>query len=121
MLKVKIITGFRRDQEHSIDANEAHKAYYLFLNPEARTVFNDGLALKGSDIQQIVPDYQGTMGWNATHTLDSDDWNEMREKGIDKELREVLVLAQNIARISEPKDLNKPLMELSNEKSLSLK
>ena len=55
--KIKLIVGFRRDQEHSIDADEAHKAYYLFLNPEKRGVFKSGLAIVGADIKEIVPDY----------------------------------------------------------------
>ena len=42
-LKIKIITGFRKDQYYTIDAEEAHKAYYLFLNPEERGVFNNGV------------------------------------------------------------------------------
>ena len=28
---IKLIVGFRRDQEHSVSMEEAHKAYYLFL------------------------------------------------------------------------------------------
>ena len=72
-LKIKIITGFRKDQYYTIDAEEAHKAYYLFLNPEERGVFNNGVAMIGKNVQGIEPDYHATMGWNSTHTLDSDD------------------------------------------------
>ena len=111
--KVKLIVGFRRDQEHSIDASEAHKAYYLFLHPEARSVFSNGLAIKGDQIQEIVPDYQGTMGWNSTHALDSDDWNELRSKGVDRNLRDILQAAKEVAHTIQPQDLNKRLSEVT--------
>lgn len=107
--KIKLIVGFRRDQEHSIDADEAHKAYYLFLNPEKRGVFKNGLAILGSDIRSIVPDYQGTMGWNPTHTLDTDDWNELRDAGIAYKLPKLLAAAKEIAQIAKPEEFNKPL------------
>lgn len=118
--KVKMIVGFRRDQEHSIDADEAHKAYYLFLNPEKRGVFGNGLAIIGSQIQEIVPDYQGTMGWNPTHVLDSDDWNEMRAKGVDTGIRDLLVEAKGVAYDGNLDELNKPLSELIEAKRLML-
>jgi len=114
--KVKIIVGFRRDQEHSIDADEAHKAYFLFLNPEARSVFKSGLAIKGSQIQEIVPDYQGTMGWNPTHILDSNDWNEIHSKGISTKMQKYLSIGKEIAEHAALPDLNVPLPELVKTK-----
>lgn len=101
-IKLKIITGFREDQSFSISSEEAHKAYYLFLNPDQRGVFENGLALRGSDIQRIEPDYQGTMGWNSTHRLDEDDWNEIKGKGIDRKMQNIMVNAQKIARLENP-------------------
>ena len=112
-LKVKIITGFRRDQSYQIDAEEAHKAYSLFLDPEARTVFSNGLAIKGDQIQEIVPDYNGTMGWNPTYQLGDDDWSEIRDKGIDRKLRDVLCLAKDVAMNGSKEDLKLPLSEVS--------
>lgn len=114
--KIKLIVGYRRDQEHSIDANEAHKAYYLFLNPDQRGVFNNGLAIKGSQIEEIVPDYIGTMGWNPTHVLDGDDWNEIRDLGVDRKLNTLITAAKDIARLKDPKDLETPLIELIQKK-----
>jgi hypothetical protein len=111
-MKIKLVTGFRRDQEYSIDANEAHKAYYLFLNPEARSIFNNGLAIKGDQIQEIVPDYQGTMGWNPTHVLDTDDWNELRDKGITAKMQATLAAGKELAQHATPAELNIPLSEL---------
>lgn len=114
-LKIKVVTGFRKEQHHTIDADEAHKAYYLFLNPEKRSVFKNGVALIGQDIRSIEPDYQATMGWNPTHTLDGDDWNELREKGLDRELRNVIALAKEAAQLLPPQSMNQPLSSLLPE------
>lgn len=100
-MKIKIITGFRDDQHYTIDAEEAHKAYHLFLNPEKRGVFNNGVALVGKNIQGIEPDYHATMGWNISHKLDSDDWNELRSKGIDRQLQNILSTAKQLAYLAE--------------------
>lgn len=114
-MKIKIICGFRKDQAFSIDAEEAHKAYYLFFNPEARSSFSDGLAIKGSDIDRIEPDFQGSMGWNATHTLDNDDMNELAERGVARQLRGIMALASDIAKLGKPEDLNLPLSEVAKK------
>lgn len=114
--KVKIITGFRRDQEHSIPAEEAHKAYYLFFNPDARSVFSTGLAIKGSEIQEVMPDYQGTMGWNADHYLKADDWAEIRKAGVQEGMLTMLAAAKYIANLGDATDLNVPLPELVEKK-----
>lgn len=100
-MKINIITGFRDDQKFSIDIEEAHKAYYLFNNPEERGVFKNGLAIRGQDIQRIEPNYQGTMGWNETHQLDNDDWNEIRGKRIDEKFRTLLKQANDVSRLPE--------------------
>lgn len=110
-LKIKIITGFRKDQHLTIDSDDAHKAYYLFLNPEKRTIFKNGVALIGANIQGIEPDYNATMGWNSDHVLDGYDYNDMRSKGIDVALRDVLQLAKEIAQ-NYPDKLNIPLSEI---------
>lgn len=114
--QVKLITGFRRDQEHSIDAEEAHKAYYLFNHPEERGTFDNGFAIKGDQIQEIVPDYQGTMGWNATHMLDSDDWNELNGNGVSRKMRELMGAAQEISKRGDTTDFGVPLSKLLEEK-----
>lgn len=111
-MKIKLIVGFRRDQEHSISAEEAHKAYYLFSHPEARTVFSDGLAIKGDQIQEIVPDWQGSMGWNASHILDSDDWSEINNGGVGQKLKKLMSAAREVASFGDESDLNIPLSEV---------
>lgn len=114
--KVKIVCGFRKEQEYTINANEAHKAYYLFNNPDKRGTFDDGLAIKGSDIQRIVPDYNATMGWNHTHVLSDDDYNELRLNGVMQKLQGILASAKEVARIGEADDFKLPLIDLVKEK-----
>lgn len=109
-LKAKIITGFRKDQEHTIEADEVHKAYYLFLHPDERGIFNNGLAIKGSDIQSIVPDYNATMGWNKSHILDDDDWNEINRLGVDRKMRDLLCESKELAQL-QPQEAKKLLEE----------
>ena len=115
-LKIKVITGYRDDQQYTIEANEAHKAYYLFLNPEARTVFSNGVALIGKNIQGIEPDYHATMGWNKSHQLDGDDWHEINSSGIGDKMQKLLTVARNVAQVamSDVSLLNKPLIEAKN-------
>lgn len=114
--KVKMIVGYRKDQEHSIDANEAHKAYYLFLNPDARSIFSNGLALKGSQIDEIIPDWQGTMGWNPSHVLDAADWEEISSSGAHREMQNILSAAKEIATLGHEGDLSVPLEQLITTK-----
>lgn len=113
--KVKIVCGFRKEQEFTIDANEAHKAYYLFNNPDKRGTFDNGLAIKGSDIQRIEPDYNSTMGWNHTHQLTNDDWNELHANGVMQKIQAIMAGAKEIARIGNAKDLQRPLIELKEK------
>jgi hypothetical protein len=122
-MKIKLITGFRKDQSYTIDGEEAHKAYYLFLNPDQRGIFNNGVALLGSHIQGIEPDYHATMGWNSTHILDSDDWNELRSKGIDKKLGGLLEKAKEVAtNMAEvPRIFSQPLSRIEIPKNESVR
>lgn len=108
---VKIVCGYRKDQEFTVNANEAHKAYYAFVNPDKKVVFSTGLALRGSEIQRIEPDYHTPMGWNPTHLLTSDDWNEIHKNGLVNKLRDIIQLAKDVARTATPKELATPLVE----------
>ena len=110
---IKVITGFRENQYYVIENHEAHKAYYLFNNPEARTIFENGVALIGKNIQGIEPAFNETMGWNPTHQLDDDDWNDIRKHGVDEKLRDILAEAKKVAYLAEknPELLKLPLQE----------
>lgn len=120
-LKIKIITGFREDQNYTIDADEAHKAYYLFLNPEMRGVFKNGVALVGKNIQGIEPDYNATMGWNPDHRLESADWNELNYNGITESMRNILGKAKEVAYMipQNQKMLSVPLSQLTENLMLN--
>lgn len=111
-MKIKLIIGYRRDQEHTIDADEAHKAYFLFTHPAARSVFKNGLAVIGEDIKGIAPDWHATMGWNPSHNMDGSDWNEIRAGGYESKMNAMLSAGSSIAKIATPDDLNVPLREL---------
>lgn len=114
--KVKLVVGFRRDQEHTIDGDEAHKAYYLFLHPEERGIFKNGLAIKGDQIQEIIPDWNASMGLNEAHTLNADDWNEIHKLGLKSRMNNLLTAAREIATSADPKDMSIPLTELVEKK-----
>jgi len=114
--KIKVVCGFRKDQEFTLDANEAHKAYYLFLNPEKRGTFNSGLALKGADIQRIEPDYHATAGYSVDYKLGGEDMRELAANGTITKLQAILVSAKEIARLGETADLTQPLHTLVTEK-----
>ena len=114
--KVKIIAGFRRDQEHTIDGDEVHKAYYLFLHPDERGIFKNGLAIRGDQIQEIVPDWNATMGWNEVHVLTTDDWNEIARSGMKSPMNILLEAGREIAAIAAPKEITTPLTQLLKQK-----
>lgn len=111
--QIKLVLGFRQDQYEIIDGSEAHKAYYLFLHPNERAIFSNGLAIIGKNIQDIKPAYNETMGWNPTHVLDDDDWNQIRNSGKEKIMRDILIEAKKVAQIAEKNKslLNKTLSE----------
>lgn len=115
-MKIKITTGFSADEKFIIDSDEAHKAYYLFNNPEIRGTFSNGVAIIGKNIQGIQPAYNETMGWNPTHKLDDDDWNDIHSKGMDKKLSLCLEKARNVAKLAEKNLvlLETPLSEIKS-------
>ena len=110
--KLKIICGFRKEQEYTIDANEAHKAYYLFNNPTKRGTFDSGIAIKGSDIQRIVPDYHATMGWNDSHALTGDDHNALHASGVMQKMQNIMAAAKEVGRNGDVEDMRVPLLTL---------
>lgn len=112
--KIKVTTGFGADEKFTIDAQEAHKAYYLFNNPDERGTFKNGVAITGSRIQGIMPDWHAIMGWNPTHKLNDDDWNEIKRHGIDTKMNNILSIARDVAKLAERNTqmLTEPLTQL---------
>ena len=65
-----------------IDETELEKALYAFKIGRP-AIFSFGAMEK---IESIIPDFCRSMGWNPTHRLDDDDWNDMHKKGIEQSL-----------------------------------
>lgn len=114
---IKIITGFREDQYEIIPMQEAHKAYHLFKNPDQRGVFSNGVAIVGRNIQEIKPAWNETMGWNATHQLMSDDWNEINDRGVQNKMR---ILIEKAKILGDLIPQNPNLLGIKMEEALKL-
>ena len=125
-MKIKITTGFSADEKFIIDSDEAHKAYYLFNNPEMRGTFSNGVAIIGKNIQGIQPAWNESKGWNPTHKLDDDDWNDIRRTGLDERMEKILAKARDVAHIAEnnlkllEQDLSEIQVILPTEKNTKL-
>lgn len=119
---IKLVTGFDDEQKYTIDAEESHKAYYLFRHPEERGVFSNGLALVGRDIRAIQPHYHATMGWNPTHDLDNDDWNEINSKGISEKIKYFMGRGSELSYLAEmqPEILGKRISEINEGELLDI-
>ena len=50
------------------------------------------------------------MGWNPTHKLDSEDWNDIYLKGIKPKMRELLSEAKRVMPLIEK---NKALLQIN--------
>jgi hypothetical protein len=107
MKKIKIILGYNK--HYSVSAEEAHKAYHIFMNPDKRAVFSNGIAIRGKDIMGIEPDYHSVFGWNESHKLEGDDWNEINRSSECIELKEIIADAKLIAQ--KPELLSIPFSE----------
>lgn len=94
-----------------IENSEAHKAYYLFNHPEARSVFKNGSAVIGKNIRLIEPALNEIMGWNPTYKPQGEDWNELRV--IDAKIRAIMALGAQVATLANnnPKLLEQKLSE----------
>jgi hypothetical protein len=110
MIKIKV--GYNSDQYYVIPDEEAHTAYYLFIYSDKKAVFSTGVAIRGQDIIGIEPAWNETMGWNPSHKLTDDDWNEIRDKGVDTKMYQRLEKAKSVVNYITPKDFATPLPEL---------
>lgn len=78
----KLIKGFGVEDFIQIDETELEKAYYCFL--EKKDAVYSGGAIRGADIQAVLPDYHRAMGWNRGYKLEADDYAELGSKGVDR-------------------------------------
>lgn len=124
--KLKIVTGYNEDQQFSIDAEEGHKAYYLFRNPEKRGVFSDGLAITGKDIRVIQPDYNGTLGYNKNYKLDEHDYAMIVSRGLSEKLQRIMGHAKDVSYLMDndidmsSNKLSEILLDLKNNGMFSI-
>lgn len=93
----KALTGFGDERVVHFDSFELEKVQYAFLR-EKRVLLKNGEAVDGKYIQQIMPDYHATMGWNQQHKLSADDFNEIARKGIDTEANRLMTIARERVR-----------------------
>lgn len=115
---IKIKTGYQADQFVSIPDEEAHIAYYLFAHQDARAIFTNGVALRGQDIVRIEPDLHQAFGWNPTHKLDNDDWNQVRSSDVYRTLDRRMRIAKEVAARMSPKDMRVPCSVLAKQHNL---
>jgi hypothetical protein len=69
-----------------INETELEKALAAFKFGTA-AMFNFGAVER---VEAVIPDYSRTMGWNPSHKLNDDDWNEMRKVGIEKKVQKYI-------------------------------
>lgn len=86
-LYYKILCGYNTEQSVQITPEELEKAYGIFLLG-GRSIFSGG-AVDGRYIHTIVPDWHRMMGWTPEHRLGTDDWHELRLKGLDRAARDL--------------------------------
>lgn len=84
----KLIRGYDAEQYIEIEESELDKAYYCFLEKKD-SVFSGG-AIRGSQILAIQPDFHRTMGWNRGYRLESVDYEDLRDKGVDRKMQNAL-------------------------------
>lgn len=111
----KIVYGYNDNQSTTVGLEEVPKAYHLFIKGEGRAIFDNGVALQGKDIMRIEPDWHATMGWNKTHKMDDDDWNEV--KPLQNRFTELLSEAKSLAYESIEQN-NPNLIEPQNAKGI---
>ena len=88
----KINTGYGAERYIPIDSDELEKAYGLFILG-GRAIFKNG-AVDSKVMQDVVPDWHAMMGWAREHELGADDYNELADKGIDRQARSLQLKAQ---------------------------
>ena len=84
----KIIWGYEAEDYTEIDETEVEKAEYAHLTK--KDAIYSGGSVSGSRIIAVAEDYHRAMGWNRGYKLGALDYEELKEKGIDREYRKFL-------------------------------
>jgi hypothetical protein len=77
----KIHLGYNDEMKLSIGEEEIAKVMTAFLT--GKKIQTSAGAIDGSKIILIKEDWNKTMNWNETHQLTSDDWNELKNNGVE--------------------------------------
>lgn len=88
MNKFKVVFGYDAEDYITIDETELERATYAHMTGK-NVAFSNG-SVSGSRIVAIQPDFHSTMGWNRGYQLGVDDFTELREKGVDIKLNNML-------------------------------
>lgn len=76
MMHYKIVYGFGQDDYLPITENELPKAIALFIEGKGKGLFLEG-AVRGQDVQRIVPDWHRAKGWNKGYKMLPEDYHEI--------------------------------------------
>lgn len=110
----KIITGYNEQQFFRIEADELHKAYFVFMNENSRTIFKNGRTLLHRELLKIEPDVNYVMGWLPDYKLSGEDFKIIEENTICKKMEYDTRLARDVAyKITSPQQLNMPMYEVA--------
>lgn len=90
----KVKLGYGKSEYISVGERDAEVAMYAFLNPTARVVLS-GKPVRGQDIITIEEDWHREMGWNPTHQLQGEDWNELKSKGVTEKYAGAMEVIKN--------------------------
>lgn len=88
MKHFKIKTGYNESEFIPIDESELDAAIHIFIT-ESKGVFKNGV-VRGKDIIAITEDWHKEMGWYPTYKMQSEDWEELKKKGITKKYQGVI-------------------------------
>ncbi len=112
----KIIHGFNPEDYIEIEPSEVQKAFYCFLEKKD-SVFSGG-AIRGSQIMEIKPDFHRAMGWNRGYKLNSEDFGELSEKGIDRKAQTFLArskeVVEHLLKTGQPELIGKAELQIGN-------
>lgn len=72
--------GYGDEMTISIEEKDLEKAVYAWMS-QRKVNLTDAL-LDGKYIISITEDFHSPMGWNKSHKLEDEDWNQLRKSGV---------------------------------------